>query len=133
MKILVTGSAGHLGEALMRTLKNTDHEAVGMDIITSPFTDRIGSVADREHVKKCRAAAYEAIYSRLGWKMFPQIGRGYDNTRAREELGWSPKHDFKSILSRLKNGDPPQSRLARLIGLKGYHDQEFSDGPYPVN
>lgn len=327
MKILVTGSAGHLGEALMHTLKNTDHEAVGTDVLNSPFTNRVGSVADREHVKKCmsgvdvvihpatlhkphivthskqdfvdtnitgtlnlleeallagvqsfvftsttsafgdalrpaeggaavwvtenlvpvpkniygatkiaaenlcqlfsrnhglpclvlrtsrffpeeddrrearekyadlnlkvneflhrrvdiedvvsahllavekgpeigfgryiisattpfmaedvmelavnapavvrrRAAAYEEIYARLGWKMFPRIGRVYDSTLAREQLGWSPRHDFKSILSRLENGDSPQSTLARRIGRKGYHDQEFSDGPYPVN
>jgi len=26
MKILVTGSAGHLGETLMRSLEDTDHE-----------------------------------------------------------------------------------------------------------
>ncbi len=38
MKILVTGSAGHLGEALMRTLEDSDREAVGLDIKSSPFT-----------------------------------------------------------------------------------------------
>jgi nucleoside-diphosphate-sugar epimerase len=32
----VTGSAGHLGEALMRTLQNTSHEVVGLDIVDSP-------------------------------------------------------------------------------------------------
>jgi nucleoside-diphosphate-sugar epimerase len=29
MRILVTGSAGHLGEALMRTLEHSDHEVIG--------------------------------------------------------------------------------------------------------
>ena len=33
MKILVTGSAGHLGEALMRTLRADGIEAVGLDIL----------------------------------------------------------------------------------------------------
>jgi dTDP-4-dehydrorhamnose reductase len=28
MKILVTGSSGHLGEALVRTLQNTNHEVI---------------------------------------------------------------------------------------------------------
>jgi len=53
MKILVTGSAGHLGEALMRSLEATDHEALGLDIKGSPFTRREGSIADRRFVKRC--------------------------------------------------------------------------------
>ena len=47
MKILVTGSAGHLGEALMRTLRAKQVEAVGVDVLDSPFTDIRGSIADR--------------------------------------------------------------------------------------
>lgn len=50
MKILVTGSAGHLGEALMRTLQNAPHKVVGIDIKASPFTDQVGSIADRAFV-----------------------------------------------------------------------------------
>ena len=42
MKILITGSSGHLGEALMRTLANGPHEAVGVDILRSPFTNISG-------------------------------------------------------------------------------------------
>lgn len=53
MKILVTGSSGHLGEALMRTLAASGHEAVGLDILPSPFTARLGSIADREFVRHC--------------------------------------------------------------------------------
>ena len=30
MRILVTGSAGHLGEALVRTLQNANHEVIGV-------------------------------------------------------------------------------------------------------
>ena len=51
MKIFVTGSAGHLGEALVRTLQETDHEVIGADLVPSPFTDRVGSITDREQVK----------------------------------------------------------------------------------
>jgi len=53
MKILVTGSAGHLGEALVRTLKNTHHEVIGVDIVHSDFTNKVGSIIDRDHVKRC--------------------------------------------------------------------------------
>jgi UDP-glucose 4-epimerase len=53
MKVLVTGSAGHLGEALVRTLKNTPHEVIGTDLIHSDFTNRVGSITGRAHVKQC--------------------------------------------------------------------------------
>src|SRR2546421_4553500 len=53
MKILVTGSAGHLGEALVRTLRGMAHEIVGLDILASPFTDRLGSIVDRATVREC--------------------------------------------------------------------------------
>ncbi|HMG33191.1 MAG TPA: NAD(P)-dependent oxidoreductase [Blastocatellia bacterium] len=53
MKILVTGSAGHLGEALVRTLQDTKHEVVSVDLIDSEFTNRVGSIANREYVKRC--------------------------------------------------------------------------------
>ena len=51
MKILVTGSAGHLGEALMRTLRDSNHEPIGLDVLPSPFTDLVGSIADRTVVR----------------------------------------------------------------------------------
>ena len=53
MRILVTGSAGHLGEALMRTLRATAHDAIGLDAKASPFTDVTGSIADRACVGRC--------------------------------------------------------------------------------
>jgi len=53
MKVLVTGSAGHLGEALVRALQNTSHEVVGLDLIRSDFTNEVGSIADRDQVKRC--------------------------------------------------------------------------------
>jgi nucleoside-diphosphate-sugar epimerase len=53
MKILVTGSAGHLGEALVRVLRNTSHEVVSLDRVPSPFTSNVGSIGDRSLVKRC--------------------------------------------------------------------------------
>jgi UDP-glucose 4-epimerase len=46
VKILVTGSAGHLGEALVRTLRSDGHTVVGIDIAVSATTDVVGSIAD---------------------------------------------------------------------------------------
>jgi UDP-glucose 4-epimerase len=53
VKILVTGSAGHLGEALVRSLRDEGSEVVGLDLLDSPFTSVVGSIADRELVRRC--------------------------------------------------------------------------------
>lgn len=50
-RILVTGSAGHLGEALVRELSARGHDVVGLDLHDSPFTTVVGSVADRDVVR----------------------------------------------------------------------------------
>ena len=52
MTVLVTGSSGHLGEALMRTLRASGRAALGLDIIPGLFTDAIGSIADRALVAR---------------------------------------------------------------------------------
>jgi UDP-glucose 4-epimerase len=53
MSVLVTGSSGHLGEALMRTLRRAGRKAVGLDVVPRPFTDRVGSIADRDCAARC--------------------------------------------------------------------------------
>jgi UDP-glucose 4-epimerase len=50
--ILVTGSAGHLGEALMRRLRAEGRPVRGMDIKRSPFTDCVGSIGDRDFIRQ---------------------------------------------------------------------------------
>jgi UDP-glucose 4-epimerase len=63
MKILVTGSAGHLGEALMRTLRGTAHEAIGVDVKPSPFTHAVGSIVDRGFVAGCMRGVDAVIHT----------------------------------------------------------------------
>jgi UDP-glucose 4-epimerase len=53
VRILVTGSAGHLGEGLARVLPGHDFEVVGLDILSSPHTNVVGSVSDRALVRRC--------------------------------------------------------------------------------
>jgi UDP-glucose 4-epimerase len=50
--ILVTGSSGHLGEALVRTLQANGEGVVGLDILPGGFTHLIGSIADRDFVHR---------------------------------------------------------------------------------
>jgi nucleoside-diphosphate-sugar epimerase len=53
MTVLVTGSAGHLGEGLMRVLSQRGEAVRGLDIQSSPFTSYTGSIVDREFVHRC--------------------------------------------------------------------------------
>ena len=80
-----------------------------------------------------RVPEYAEEYARRGWRMFPGIERVYVNERARRELGWQPRYDFRQIIDCLRAGDAPRSPLARSVGSKGYHDRAFADGPYPVS
>ena len=57
MTLLVTGSAGHLGEALMRTLRAAEEPARGLDVLPSPFTTHVGSICDPAFV----AGAMEGV------------------------------------------------------------------------
>jgi UDP-glucose 4-epimerase len=71
---------------------------------------------------------YEGEYEQRGWTMFRSIERVYVNSRAREELAWSPLYDFRHVLDSLAAGEDPRSPLAREVGAKGYH--AMSVGPY---
>jgi len=53
MRILVTGSSGHLGEALVRVLRSEGEETVGIDVLDSEFTTAVGSIVDRDFVRGC--------------------------------------------------------------------------------
>ena len=79
-----------------------------------------------------RVPEYAEVYARQGWKMFAGIDRVYVNAKARQLLGWKPKHDFREIIGRIERGDDPRSALAIAIGSKGYHDEVFENGPYPI-
>jgi nucleoside-diphosphate-sugar epimerase len=90
---------------------------------TTPFEKKhLWALKKNAHeVVKSLNPDFESIYERLGWKMFPSIGRVYVNQKARIELGWLPKYDFRYILDRLKSGAGFKSELAGAIGSKGYH------------
>jgi nucleoside-diphosphate-sugar epimerase len=101
---------------------------------TTPFlpADMAGLRTDTPGVVRKLFPDYEEIYQSLGWSMLPKIDRVYVNERARNELGWEPRYDFRHILDRLKAGKGLQSPLVQLVGSKGYHAGNFSEGPYPV-
>lgn len=63
MKILVTGSAGHLGEALMRTLRAEGASVEGIDRLPSPFTDRVGDIADPAFVRDAMSGISQVLHT----------------------------------------------------------------------
>jgi len=54
--VLVTGSSGHLGAALMLKLPSLGYSPLGIDILASPTTHHIGSVSDRSFISSILAA-----------------------------------------------------------------------------
>lgn len=100
----------------------------------APFApeDLPGLRVDAAAVVRARVPGWEAEYARRGWKMASSIDRVYVSARAQDELGWRPRHDFAAVIARLKAGEDLRSRLALLVGSKGYHAETFAEGPYPT-
>ncbi len=63
MTILVTGSAGHLGEAILRTLRARGSPVHGVDLKKSAFTDAAGSIADPDFVRRQMAGITAVIHT----------------------------------------------------------------------
>ena len=67
MRILVTGSSGHLGEGLMRTLP----DAIGLDVLAGAYTTS-SAVADREVVRRAMAGVDAVVHAATLHK--PHVG-----------------------------------------------------------
>jgi nucleoside-diphosphate-sugar epimerase len=61
-RVLVTGSAGHLGEALVRVLRAGGRDVAGLDVLASPFTTTVGSITDRATVRRCLAGVGAVLH-----------------------------------------------------------------------
>lgn len=75
----MTGSSGHLGEALVRTLPRWGHEVVGIDVLESPHTTVVGSILDRTLLRSCVDGADAVLHTATlhkphvethGWQTF---------------------------------------------------------------
>jgi UDP-glucose 4-epimerase len=114
-------------DAHLRSMERAAEIGFGTFVIsaTTPFrpADLAALRADAPALVRRLFPDYEEEYARRGWRMFPSIGRVYVNARARAELDWSPRYDFRAVLDALKADEDPRSPLARAIGAKGYHDR----------
>ena len=68
----MTGSSGHLGEALVRAFRGQGHEVVGLDVLDSPCTTVVGSIADRACVRRCMAGIDGVVHAATLHK--PHVG-----------------------------------------------------------
>ena len=112
-------------DAHLRALERAADLGFGKYIIsaTTPLTreDTAALRADAPAVVTRRAPGWTEVYAQHDWRMVPSIERVYDNTAARTELGWRPRHDFAAVVERVRATGDWRSPLARAIGAKGYH------------
>ena len=95
-------------------------------------TDLVSLRKDAPSVVARLFPEFEKIYRSKNWKMLPVIDRVYVNEKARTELNWKPKYDFKHVLDCVKNNQDFRSELAKSIGKKGYHSGDLNKGTYPT-
>lgn len=63
MKILVTGSSGFLGEALVIRMRELGMDVVGTDILAGPQTDIVGDLQERSVVEKAMEGISAVIHA----------------------------------------------------------------------
>lgn len=100
---------------------------------TTPFTPHDLAALQRDAASAVRRHVdFEPVFAERGWAMFDTLDRVYVNAKARAALGWAPQLDFAEAIKRLSRAEPVFSALAAAVGAKGYHDERFEDGPYPI-
>lgn len=63
MRILITGSSGHLGDALVSEFGRLGHDIVGMDVLSAPTTTVTGSVTERAAVRRALEGVNAVIHA----------------------------------------------------------------------
>lgn len=130
------GDIADMASAHLAAVERAGEIGFGLFIVsaTTPFTpaDLLVLHRDAGSVIRARFPESEALFVARGWRFFPAIDRVYDNRRAREALAWQPTRDFRHVLDCLAASRDFRSELALAVGAKGYHDEVFASGPYPV-
>ncbi|MCX6124375.1 MAG: NAD(P)-dependent oxidoreductase [Proteobacteria bacterium] len=63
MRIVITGSAGNLGKALVRRFSERGCDVVGIDVLHSPYTNNVGSILDRDLINKLFESADVVLHA----------------------------------------------------------------------
>lgn len=72
MRYVITGSSGHLGEALCRVLRAEGEDVVSIDVLPGPHTTHVGSITDRTLVRRAVAGADAVLHAATLHK--PHVG-----------------------------------------------------------
>ncbi len=72
MRVLITGSSGHLGEALCRVLGAEGFDVVSIDVLPSEHTTHVGSITDRTLVRRLVDGADAVLHAATLHK--PHVG-----------------------------------------------------------
>lgn len=124
-------------EAHLLAIKKVQKIGFGKYIIsaTSPFQKHDLYTLNSNAVKVVEKLYpdFKYIFEKRGWKMLSHIERVYVNEKAKSELDWKPKYDFHHVLECVRNNRDFRSELSLEVGAKGYHEDKFKDGPYPVD
>jgi UDP-glucose 4-epimerase len=59
----VTGSSGHLGDAMVRTLRSEGESVIGVDLLPAPSTDVVGSIADGALARRCTRGTDAVVHA----------------------------------------------------------------------
>ena len=81
-RVVVTGSAGHLGEALVRTLRERGADVVGLDVLPSPSTDVVASVTDSREYATCTVHTATIAAATAAAVAFPNARRASHDVAA---------------------------------------------------
>ena len=71
VRVLITGTAGHLGEGLVQALGELGHDVVGLDLLEAPNTV-VGSIVDRACVRCCMQGVEAVVHAATLHK--PHVG-----------------------------------------------------------
>jgi len=125
MKILVTGSAGHLGEALVRTLRNLNHEIVALDIRVSQLNTHTGSITDRSVVRLCMKGVQSVFHAATLHK--PHVA-----THGRREFIDTNITGTLTLLEEAVAAGVAAFVFTSTTSVFGDDDHVFANGPYPT-
>jgi nucleoside-diphosphate-sugar epimerase len=107
MRILLTGASGWLGQTLAPRLERAGHSVIGLDPVASPATQIVGSIADRQLVRRTmREFEIEAVVH-SGALHKPHV-----ETHSRSDFIAA---NVQGTLNLLEESTAPGSKVARFV------------------
>ncbi|CAE7390765.1 unnamed protein product, partial [Symbiodinium sp. CCMP2456] len=118
--ILVTGSSGYLGSALIRTLRSRGIKAVGMDLVSAETTDFLGCVSDAAAVAAASEAPNLDFYKDSDFERVNVVGT--ENVMRRADEAPMVGVVFSSTTSLMNTAEVKRRSAAETMVLKASVD-----------